>query len=98
MSLWPLCRVWNTTTLLFTRHQDTYTGREEEEDMKYSILEKHKTHREQVIKMFQSAFQEKTLKAIKYMLLKKYVLVISLIVLYDNMTKVVYKVIGSVIY
>ena len=70
MSLWPLCRVWNTTTLLFTRHQDTYTGREEEEDMKYSILEKHKTHREQDINMFSSAFQEKKMKDIKYILQK----------------------------
>ena len=33
MSLWPLCRVWNTTDLLCTRILDTDTGQEEEEYM-----------------------------------------------------------------
>ena len=34
VSLWPLYRFLNTTALLFTRHQDTETGQEEEkEDM-----------------------------------------------------------------
>ena len=38
--LWPLCRVWNTTTLLCRCHWDTKAGREEEvriviHDIKY---------------------------------------------------------------
>ena len=65
--------------------------------MKYPMLEKHTKHREQVIKMFSSAFQEK-MKYIKDMLQKKYVLVLSLIVFYHNRTTVVYKVIGYIIY
>ena len=38
--LWPLCRVWNTTTLLCSCHRDTKAGQEEElwiviHDIKY---------------------------------------------------------------
>ena len=32
MSLWPLFRVCNTTSLLYAHHRDTETGREEEEE------------------------------------------------------------------
>ena len=37
VSLWPLCRVWNTTDLLCARHKDTETGREEEECIRPAI-------------------------------------------------------------
>ena len=37
---------------------------------------KHMTHKKQGIKIFTSAFQYKTMKDIKYILKKKYVLVI----------------------
>ena len=52
---------------------------------------KNRTHREQVINMFQSEFQEKTLKAIKDLLMKKCVFVLSFIMFYDNRTTVLYK-------
>ena len=48
--------------------------------------------------MFQSTSHEKTFKSIKYLLMKKYALFLSLIIFYDNMTSVVYKVIVSIIY
>ena len=32
MSLWPLCRVWNTTALLYACHRYTEAGQEDEEE------------------------------------------------------------------
>ena len=32
MSLWTLCRVWNTTVLLCACHWDTEAGQKEEEE------------------------------------------------------------------
>ena len=37
MFLWPLCRVWNTNTLLCARYQDMETGQEEEEEEEEDI-------------------------------------------------------------
>ena len=59
--------------------------------------EKHRTHREQVINIFHYIFQEKHWKY-QIFVNEKYVLVISLIMFYDNRMAVVYKLIGSVTY
>ena len=61
------------------------------------MIEKNWTHRDQIIKMFSSAFKIKTMKAIKEVL-SKTVSVISLMMFYRNRKIVVYKVIVSVIY
>ena len=54
------------------------------------MLEKHSTHREQVIKMFHSSFQERKIESYQISVNEKYVLVLSLNMYYDNMTTVVY--------
>ena len=64
----------------------------------HPFLKKHRTNRDQVIIIFQSSFKLVTLKCIKNELSKNNVLVISLMIFYENRTKVMYKVIGSVIY
>ena len=61
-------------------------------------MKKYRTHREQVIKMFQSAFKLVTLKCIKDKLSKHNIYVLSLIKFYGNRNILVYKVIGAVIY
>ena len=48
--------------------------------------------------MISFVFQDKKLKAIKDLLQNKYLLVLSLVMLYHNRNTVVYKVIGCVIY
>ena len=65
--------------------------------MTHTFLKKHRTHREQVIKVFQSVFKLVTLKCIKNELLK-ILSVISLMMFYDNRKKLMYTVIGEVIY
>ena len=54
-------KIYDKNTSIF-RFQVGYT--------RYPMLEKHKTHREQDINMFSSAFQEKKMKDIKYILQK----------------------------
>ena len=66
--------------------------------MRYPILEKHRTHREQDINMFSSAFQEKNNEGYQIYIAEKYVLFISLIIFYHNRKTVLYKMIGYVVY
>ena len=64
----------------------------------HTSLKKHRTHREQVIKTFQSAFKLITLECIKNDISKNNVSVISLIVFHENRTILMYNVIGVVMY
>ena len=66
--------------------------------MTYPFLKKHRTRRDQVIKMFQSTFKLVTLNSIKNELSKKNVSVLSFMMFYDKRKQFTYKVIGSVIY
>ena len=66
--------------------------------MTHTFLNKHRTHREKVIKIFQYALKKVTVKCIKNELSKNNVSVISLIMFYKNREIMMYKVIVSVIY
>ena len=64
--------------------------------MAHYLLNKHGTHREQVINFFQSPFKWVTLKWIKNELTKNNVSVLSLTIFNENRNTLMYKVIGSV--
>ena len=65
--------------------------------MKYPMLQKYGIHREQVIKVFKSAFQGK-IEIYQIFVAEKYVLIISLVMFYYNRKIVLYKLIGYIIY
>ena len=66
-------------------------------NMIHPMHKKHRTHRDQVIKIFESVFKPVTLKSIKNELTKINTSVVSLIIVYDNIKIMMYKVIGEVI-
>ena len=59
---------------------------------------KYMTHGEQVIKTFQLGFKLVTLKYVKNELSKNSLSILSLMISYENRKKLMYKLIGEVIY
>ena len=66
--------------------------------MTHTMRKIHNTLRDQVIKMFESAFKPVTVKCTKNELMKRNASVISFLMFYDNRKTIMYKVIGYVIY
>ena len=66
--------------------------------MTHPSLKKHRTHREEDIKMFQLEFKLATLNSIKNELSKNNLYVLSFMMFYESINTLMYKVIGGVIY